>query len=35
LTWLGDPRITAVMMIRADLMITKLQGVPTVNLKEI
>jgi hypothetical protein len=24
-----------VMMIRADLMITKLQGVPTVNLKEI
>jgi hypothetical protein len=35
LTWLGDPRITAVMMIRTDLMITKLQGVPTVNLKEI
>jgi hypothetical protein len=24
-----------VMMIRADLMITKLQGLPTVNLKEI
>jgi hypothetical protein len=24
-----------VMMIRTDLMITKLQGVPTVNLKEI
>ena len=35
LTWLGDPRITAVMMIRTDLMITKLQGLPTVNLKEI
>jgi hypothetical protein len=35
LTWLGDPRINAVMMICADLMITELRERPAVNLKEI